>query len=285
MGLLLMLTSITWAGLAIAGMFYGGQVIQASPDWLEQRLSPVYESLEIVQDILIEIVDVLVEAEHSLVTLQETTVDVSLTLTDTRPLIDDASKVITQDVPEALDGVQSSMPSLIETAAAVDDALELLSRINIVIPNLFGDDWEIGLGINYSPAVPLDMALYELSYNLEDIPEDLRSMENDFQTASSNLLSLRSDLMLLTDDIYEIDQQLQDIIPQVQDLAEEIESTQDALVKKQDQFGALLPTIRLVVMTLLSLILIGQLPAMYVGLMLIRSNQDDYWNAKPSKGE
>jgi len=271
MGLIRLFVSLIWIAISIAGIYFGDDLIQYSHNLLDRNLTLVIENLGVVDNLLEESGEVLLSVEESLDTVRDAMVDVTFTLTDTRPLIDDASQVITQDVPEALEGVQASMPSLIETAAAVDDALAFLSAFQLTIPNFFGPDWKVGLGISYDPEVPLDQALGNLSSNLEDIPQDLRGMENDFRTASTNLLTLRDDLSVLADDLYEVNQQVEDLNPQIEELAEELLDLQIALKEMQDKNTDLLPTIRLVYMAFFSLILVGQIPSAYVGVMLIRS--------------
>ena len=251
-------------------MFYGDEVIQYLGDLLDRNLTLAEKNLAVVYVLLDESGEVLVSAEDSLDTVRDAIVDVIFTLTDTRPLIDETSQVITQDVPDALEGVQASMPSLIETAAAVDETLTFLSAFQFTIPNFLGDDWQIGLGIDYDPEVPLNQALGDLSSNLENIPEDLRGMENDLNTASMNLLTLRDDLSVLADDLYLVSQQVEDLNPQIEQLAENLLDMQTSLDNMQEKFSEMLPTIRLIYMAFLSLILLGQVPSAYVGVMLMR---------------
>lgn len=270
MGIIRLLVCLIWAVMSIAGMFYGDEVIQYSQDLLDRNLTQAEENLAVVYDLLGESGEVLISVEESLDTVRDAIVDVTFTLTDTRPLIDETSRVITQDVPEALEGVQASMPSLIETAAAVDETLTFLSAFQFTIPNFFGDDWQIGLGIEYDPEVPLDQALDDLSSNLEDIPEDLRGMESDLNNASINLLTLRDDLSVLADGLYAVNQQVEDLNPQIEKLAENLLDMQTSLAEMQEKYVDMLPTIRLVYMAFLSLILLGQVPSAYVGVMLMR---------------
>jgi prefoldin subunit 5 len=270
MGLFRLGISMIWAGLAMVGMYVGDQVLTDAQGWLDNSMTPVVKSLNIVQELLFELGDVLAETQEALITVQDTTVNLTLTLTDTYPLIDETSQIITQDLPLALEGVQSSMPSVIETAAAVDETLTFLSGVQITIPNLFGDNLEIGLGINYSPDVPLDQALEELMGNLEGIPADLRTMENDLDKAASNMMTLRDDLSVLADDLHATNQQLAELSPQVQEFAENVGVIQKEMEENQAILAALLPTLRLGMIIFLSLILLGQVPSAYVGIKLLR---------------
>ncbi len=275
MGMIRILVSVIWSAISVAGLLFGDKIITYSQDLLIRNLAMTHENLVIASDLLEETGDVLVTVDDSLGTVRIAIVDVTFTLTDTRPLIDEASQIIVQDVPEAMDGVQASMPTLIETAAAVDETLTFLSALQLTVPNFFGADWTVGLGIDYDPEVPLDQALEELGRNLEDIPDGLRRMENDLNTASVNLLTLRDDLAVLADDLYLVNQQVEDLEPQFEALKENFLDMQTSLLEMEEKSIEMLPTIRLIYMAFFSIILIGQVPSFYIGAMLLRGDNDD----------
>ncbi|MEA3349912.1 MAG: hypothetical protein U9Q82_04760 [Chloroflexota bacterium] len=270
MGTLRLAVGLIWAALSIAGMIYGDKTIQAAQEWMDLKMSPVIESLGTVHTILIEAGDVLTTVETSLATVGGATTDVALTLTDTRPLVDETAQVLVYDVPETIEGVQDSMPSLIETAATVDETLAFLSAFKMVVPIPFGDDVDIGLGVDYNPEVPLDQALEDLNDNLEGLPEDLRALEDNLDTADANLLILSDDLSALADDLSDVNQQMEDINPQLDDVADDVQALRIALEDVQERGLEVLPTVRMVYMVLLSLILLGQVPAVYAGVILLR---------------
>ncbi len=275
MGLIRILVSLVWSAISISGIFFGDRLFRFSDEFLTRSLNSAQEYIVVVNSLLGETGEILVSVEDSLDTVRDAIVDVTFTLTDTRPLIDEASQVIVQDVPEAMDGVQDSMPTLIETAAAVDETLTFLSALQLTVPNFFGADWTFGLGIDYDPEVPLDQALDELSRNLEDIPEDLRRMENDLNTASVNLLTLRDDLSVLADDLYVVNQQVEDLQPQIDELSVNLLEMGESLSKLGEKYTDTLPKIRLSYMAFFSLILIGQVPSFYVGAVLLRGDNED----------
>ncbi|MBL6965609.1 MAG: hypothetical protein ISR60_03550 [Anaerolineales bacterium] len=273
MGGMRLLLSIIWAGLSIAAAFYGDQVLQDVQIRLSESLELADVNLTTLTAIIEETGDVLLAAQTSLETVHQTTVDVSLTLTDTRPLVDDAAQVITQDIPIALDGVQASMPSVIETAAAVDETLIFLSAFQFTVPNPFGADLTLGLGIDYAPEVPLDIALESLGSNLEDIPGELRGLEDDFENTSINLLTLRDDLSALADDLYLINQQVDELYPQVDALAASIQQLHQSLSQIQTQLDTKIQNIWLGYLVLLGLVFISQIPAAYQGIVMIKEKK------------
>ena len=273
MGGMRLLFSIIWAGLTIVAGFYGDQVLRYVQIRLQDSLELADGNLTALNAMIEVTGDVLLTVQNSLDTVHQTTVDLSLTLTDTRPLVDDAAQVITQDIPIALDGVQASMPGVIETAAAVDETLIFLSAFQFTVPNPFGADLTLGLGIDYAPDVPLDIALESLSSNLEDIPGELRGLEDDFGNTSVNLLTLRDDLSALADDLYLINQQVDELYPQVDALAASVQQLHQSLSQIQTQLDAKIQKIWLGYLVLLGLIFISQIPAAYQGIVMIKEKK------------
>lgn len=273
MGGMRLLLSIIWAGLCIAAVFYGDRALQNIQIRLSESLELADVNLTTLTAIIRETGNELLAVQDALETVHQTTVDVSLTLTDTRPLVADAAQVITQDIPVALDGVQASMPSVIETAATVDETLIFLSAFQFTIPNPFGNNFTFGLGMDYAPEVPLDAALEALSVNLEGIPGELRSLEDDFENTSLNLLTLRDDLAALADDLYLIRQQVDELHPQVDALAANLQHLQVRLAQTQTQLDAQIQKIWLGYLVLIGLIFVSQIPAAYQGVLLMKEKK------------
>ncbi|MFH1636607.1 MAG: hypothetical protein ABIG63_21710 [Chloroflexota bacterium] len=270
MGTLRAITSILWVGLCVLGLVHGLRGIEWAGERLDENLTLVVDNLDIANDLLQEIMDIMSSIEQTLTTVKRSTVDTTITLTDSRILLDEVSQVITQDVPEALDGVQESMPGVIEAAALVDDTLIMLSAFQFKIPIPFGQDLVIGLGVDYNPEIPLDQALENLSSNLEDVPEDLRNMEDDLTTASVNLLVMRDDLSDLADDLFLMRAQVEDINPQIEAIATNVETTRDATRETQGRIPGLLRTVRNVFIGVMILLIISQIPSGYMGWLLTR---------------
>jgi len=270
MGTLRAITSILWVGLCVLGLVHGLRGIDWAGERVDENLTLAVDNLDIANDLLQEIMDIMSSIEQTLTTIKQTTVDTTITLTDSRILLNEVSQVVTQDVPDALDGVQESMPSVIEAAALVDDTLIMLSAFQFSIPIPFGQDLSIGLGVDYNPEIPLDQALENLSSNLEDVPEDLRNMEDDLTTASVNLLVMRDDLSDLADDLFLMRTQVEDINPQIETIATNVESTKDAIRETQGRIPGLLRTVRNVFIGVMILLIISQIPSGYIGWLLAR---------------
>ncbi len=270
MAVLRLVISLIWIALSIFAMFYTHKTVQRAQSWLGETLAPLIESIDNVHAIMVESNDVLVGVEESLDSVQDVTVDMTILLTDTRPLVSESTEVIASDIPGAIEGIQASMPSLIETAATVDETLRFLSNFEASIPIPFRDSLSFGLGIDYDPETPLDQALEDLNGNMDGIPENLRDLEDDLTTANDNLLVVRDDLSALADDLYEINQELKDINPRLEALTEDVQALQSTLTGVEERAVTVLPIARAVTISLLALILLAQLPTIYMALLVLR---------------
>jgi len=269
MGVIWIVTSLSWAILGVAGLIYGINWLENIQISLDDNLSKISKSLDSVHSLVIETTDVVSSTHQSLETVQHSTHDVGVALTDARPLLWTTTKVVTIDVPDAIDGVQDSMPSLIETANSVDETLTWLSGIGFTIPIPFGQDWNFDLGIDYAPEVPLDQALKDLSGNLEEVPDDLRGMKESLGTADNNLVIVSDDLALLAGDLETMNQQIADINPQLESLAEDIKIVQNSFQEIQEKTPESFKTAKNIFGLVLGLLVFTQVPSMYMGWLLI----------------
>jgi len=215
-----------------------------------------------------ETTDVISSTQESLSTVQVAVHDSSVGLNNLRPLLSNTTKVVTTDVPDALDGVQNSMPSLIETAKTMDETLTWLSDLEFTIPNPLGRDWRFDLGITYEPGVPLDQALEDVNDKLVNIPENMRDMDESLSTADRNLILVSDDLEYLADDVERMSEQIQDIVPQMEILGENIESVQNRIEVVQASLPATFKTIQNRMIFIFGLLIFSQIPSLYMGGLL-----------------
>lgn len=263
------ISSLIWAGLGIAGIIAGFDWLAETEKRTDENLSLVAESLTSIQGLVTETTDVLSSTQQSLTTVQVALRDAGVGLNNLRPLLSDTTIVVTSDVPEALDGVQNSMPSLIETAKTMDDTLTWLSDFEVTIPNPLGRDWRFDLGIAYEPDVPLDQALEDVNEKLADIPENLRDMEESLSTADRNLIVVSDDLAYLADDIETMSQQVHEIVPQMEILGDNIGSIQDNIENTQASLPATFATVQNRLRLILWLLIFSQIPSIYMGGLLV----------------
>ncbi len=269
MGVVWIATSLLWATLGVAGLMVGFNWLKNIQIGLDENLTIVVESLDSVYALIDETTDVVSSTHRSLETVQHSTHDVGIALADARPLLWKTSKVVTIDVPDALDGVQDSMPSLVETAKSVDETLTWLSDFQFTIPNPFGPDWSYDLGISYDPEVPLNQAMEEMSGNLEGVPEDLRDMKESLNKTDANLVIVSDDLAILAGDLETLNQQIADINPRLESLASNIENVQQSFQAIQEKLPESFKAAQRVIGVILGLLILTQIPFIYMGWLLI----------------
>jgi len=280
-GLIWIITSLAWSVLSIAGLLYGLNWLENLEKGLDDNLTLLVDSLDSVNGIVTETTNVISSTQTSLASVQLSVQDASNALNDARPLLWTTTKVVTIDVPAALEGVQESMPSLIATAKSVDETLTWLSGFGFTIPNPFGADFSYDLGIDYDPAVPLDQAMEDMSGNLEGVPDDLRGMEESLNNADENLVVVSDDLASLASDLDNLNNQIANVYPQLDALSTSIENIQDSFEDVQSDFPHSFDMARKILISTMVLLIFTQIPTIFLGWvlgsgkMLITSNQEE----------
>lgn len=276
MGSLKAFLGVVWIGLLVFFLVYGRRGL----GWAEKQMDDVLEitsqNLTDINALLFEIVDVMDMIDQSLGTIEEATTDASISLSETRPILDDTSKVLVQEIPDALDEVQGAMPGVIEAAAVIDDAMTILSRFHYEIPKPFSEDsWVISLGVNYNPVVPLDQALQNLSDKLEGIPDELRGIEDDLNNAKVNLAIISGDLLNVASDLESIQGQVDDINPQIETISGNLTEAQTAMERTQTRFPRTIAVIEKWFIGIMILGMVSQIPSIYFGILMVRKGRAD----------
>ena len=268
MGGIWIFTSLLWGLLSVLAVVYGLQWLERTQAGLDENLGLVADSLSSVTSLIVETTDVISATHQSLSTVGVATEDATATLTDMRPLIWKTTKVISEDVPVALDGVQESMPSLIETAKLVDESLTWIADFQIAIPIPFRSDYVFDFGVDYAPEVPLDQSLEEMSGNLASVPEDLRSMEEDLDSLDLNLVGIRDDLSQLSENIEDLNAQINEVYPELEALTESLSDIESSFAEVQEGLPAGFARARMILFVLMGLLLLSQIPTLFVGWLL-----------------
>ncbi len=280
MGWLKLLVSLVWAGLSLAGMVFGGRFFAQAEARLTERMIPVQDQLATGRALLTETGAALAATDAALITAEETALAAATTLDDSAALIERVTQVVSVDIPAALNDVQAAMPTLIETAAAVDQTLGILAGINLTIPNPFGTDWEIGLGVEYDPAVPLDVALEDVSGGLEGLPEQLQTMGDDLEAASQNAVTVGQQAETLAADLQATRQQVAVLRDQVEALSAGLVSLENGLSDLYHLAMGALPRMRLAWLGLMSLVLLSQVPGLYLAAAMMHGEWIQTWREK-----
>lgn len=270
MGYFRILFNVLWVALGVTGIIYGLRGLEIIETSTINNLIIIDKNIEIVKNLLVEVVDVIEKIDQSLSTIEQSSIDAGIGLIETRPMIDKTSQVVTEDLPKALDDMQTSMPSVIEAAAMIDQTLYILSQFRFTIPVPFGNDIEIGLGIDYTPSIPLEDALVQLNSNLEGIPDRMRSIESDLVTTDINLGIMSEDMSDMADDLDSMRVQVADITPEFEKMIINLETLQNSIEKSKKNLPNTINSVRSIIIFLLVLIILSQIPSAYVGYMLVK---------------
>ena len=264
-----LLTSALWLALGLAGLFYGLRLLDDVSNRLDSGLQTTLDNLQTVQDSLELSASIIYSVNDTLETVELTAADAARTISETRPLLNDASNVLTKDVPEALDGVQAAMPSVLTTASLVDQMLMLLAGFRLAIPIPFGESIEFGLGIDYEPEIPLKYALEDVSASLDGVPETLRGMRGSLDTASGNLATIGEGVSALTHDLNTVNRQIAGIGPQLERFTESIGEIQDTIETVRVGVPQALEQVKVGLVSAMALLSLTQIPSLYVGWLLL----------------
>jgi len=260
--------SVIWLILGIFGLIFGLKGIRSGGAAVNQNFTVLIENIDLVNALLEEMIDVVDMVDQSMATVERSMINAGLSLDETRPVINKTSQVIIQDVPDALDEVQATMPSVIEAAAMIDHTLNILSRFRFGIPIPFGSDLEISLGVDYNPPVPLEESLINLRGNLEGIPESLRAMEGDLINTDENLVIMSDNLIDVARDLDLVREQIADINPEIKKMVTNIKEAQDTISDFQVRIPNIIKRINEIFWSIMLIFIASQIPSIYVGYFM-----------------
>jgi hypothetical protein len=272
MGITKAVISVAWVLLGVVGMVYGVRGF----NWLEgnvvRTFNEVQENIDLVATLLTETVDVFGMVDQSMSTVERSAIEAALATGEITPIIGKTSQIVSDDIPQALDNVQASLPSVIQAATAIEQTLYLLSKFQFTIPMLFGDEIKVGLGVNYDPEVPLDMALTNLGDQLVGIPDKMRNIEEDLEKTEDNLLAVSENLLDVARDVDYIREQVSDINPVLVGLMDNLDRIQTYVHRTQDVLPGKLQTAEKLYLTVLALMVLSQVPNIFFSIQICTQN-------------
>jgi hypothetical protein len=232
MGAIMFLVGIVGIGLAIAGIYFGRDVIDQIGAGLDSGLELALESLATIQDTVTLTKRAVTEAGNSIQTVETTIADLSMTIGDTGPLVDQMSVVVTQEVPNSVEAIQASLIPAAEVARQVDATLLKLSDF-AVDQSFLGFDLQFDLGIDYQPEEPMDEALVEIGASLDGVADELRNLEPALTTNSGNIALMSDNIGLIAKDIATINTVVADINPLLDQYAQTFTDIENAIIQVQ----------------------------------------------------
>jgi hypothetical protein len=273
LGLIMLLTGLAILALSLAGAYYVGDVLDNMAQGVTNSLTLASQSLDTARGTLELARDTINDVYGGLDTAIGATANASRTIADSRPLIDNVAAVTTQEVPEAVEGIQAALPNMIQVASVIDRTLVTLSSVGIDrdIPLPFGGSIPLrfDLGIDYNPTIPFDESLRGFETSLEGLPESLRGLEDDLRATNENLTTLSADLLATSDNLTTINTRVGEMLPLLDEYTALIDQLNVTIAQIEGQIGDRLNTIRIGVIVLLLAIGLTQLAPIYLGWELI----------------
>lgn len=278
LGLIMLLTGSTLLVASLAAAYLAGDFLDGFADSVSRSIEVASSTIDAARDTLELARDSIGDVDGGLATAVDATAGAAITLNDSRPLLDNVANVTTQEVPEAIEGMQTALPNMIEVAGVIDRTLTTLSSVGIDrdIPLPFGGSIPLrfDLGIDYNPAIPFDESLRVFESSLVGLPESLRGLEDELAATNSNLASLSADLQATSDNLATINTRIGDLSALFDQYALLIEDVSDLLVQVDAQLGPTLELIRLVAVALLVALGFSQLAPIYLGWELLTGRRD-----------
>lgn len=278
LGLIMLLTGLTLLTASLAGAYFVGDVLNRFADSVGRTVEVASTSLDTARGTLELARDSLGDVDGGLATAVTATAGAARTLDESRPLLDNVAIVTTQEIPEAIEGMQTALPNLIEVAGVIDRTLTTLSSVGIdqTIPLPFGGSipLKFDLGIDYKPTTSFDESLRVFEASLIGLPESLRGLEDDLATTNANLASLSADLQATSDNLATINTRMGDLSDLFDQYVLLVDNATGLLAQLETQLAPRLELIRIVAIALLIALGLSQLAPIYLGWELLSGRRD-----------
>jgi ABC-type transporter Mla subunit MlaD len=158
-----------WLGFVLIGNLAAG--LDASLAAAGTVLATTTEAVDVIDGVLDDTAAALSSMEDTLQGGQEG-------MEEAAALAAGLGTLVTEEVPEALDGVLASMPALVDTARVIDRTMRALSLV----------------GVDYDPEVPLDQSISGIEQTLEPLPEQLRAQQAALEGLSASMAAMAASL-------------------------------------------------------------------------------------------
>jgi hypothetical protein len=277
-GIILFILGLTILILSMIGAIYVDGVIDNLAGGITGSLTLASQSLDTARNTLALARDSVSDVHDGLDATTGVMARTSQTLADSGSMLDNVSTVTTQEVPEAIEGIQAALPNVIQVASIIDRTLVTLSNVGIdrEIPLPFGGSipLQFDLGIDYDPEIPFDESLRVFEASLVGLPESLRGLEDDLQLANDNLAVLSGDLQATADNLATINGRIGEIVPLLDQYTALIDQLSASLAGAESAIASQLNLIKLGLIGLLLAVGLTQLATIYLGWELMSGQRE-----------
>lgn len=276
-GVIMLIIGLVGILIGIGGVYASSQFIDTMGESLDRALTLTSDSLVNVVATLEVSRSTLAESNKAMETVQDSLTGVSKTLSDTRPMIEQSSSIVTQEIPNSIEAVQDALPAIEQAAGTIDQTLETLSNFKVE-QEILGVSFGFDLGVNYDPSKPFDEAIADVGKSLEGMPETLRGMETHLETTAENLDGLSQNMDQLSSDLASINNELTRLDPIMVEYIRIVNDLNGDIKELQGQISTQFATLKTVALVLFAWFAIMQIVPLYLGyeLVLGRGDPDRY---------
>lgn len=267
-GIVLILVAVSGMGIGFMGARMASQVVDGMGQEVDEVLGLVSGTLTNVEETLTLTKVSIQDVSTVMVTAEETAVNLSTTVSETRPLIGQVNQIGSTDLPDSLDSIQDTIPTLSLVADSVDATLRTLSSFNYN-EEVLGYEVEFGLGIEYDPEVTLGEAIDSLGTSLEGISPQLRSLDVYLNVADENLETISTDLRTISGDVETINGRLAESLPLIDEYTRLTVEANDQARRIRNSLQEQLATIRTGIIVAMIWFGLTQLAPLYLGVELL----------------
>lgn len=206
-GALLIIASLAGLIICVGGIYGAWQVRGLLVANLESTLNLLDNTMGATGDALIVASDSLGTATRSVDALAATIRTTGKSVNDTLPLIENLTKLTSEDLPGTIRTTQQALNSAQTSARVIDSTLRVVTAIPLLPLE------------PYDPQVPLSDSLGEVADSLDSLPDSLISMKASLESTQKNMGQIGGQFDSIAADVSEINASLttaKDVISQYQ---------------------------------------------------------------------
>lgn len=268
LGIIMIAIGVSGLVLSFAGLIASQRLVDNIGTGIEANLTLTIESLDTVNETLLLSKVTVGQMSEALLAVEETADNVVIAINDTQPLLEQASQVTTEDVPESIEAFQNTLPALTDVAATIDDTLRTLSAFGFQ-RSILGVPLGFDLGIDYDPEVPFDQSVEDLGASLEGMPDDLRSLKRHLDQANRNLSTIGDNIDTISGNLGMINENVSEVEPLIDDYLLIVTELSDSARQTRSFVTQQLGQVKLIVTIIAIWLGLAQFAPIYLGWELL----------------
>lgn len=273
LGLIMLVIGLVGVVLSIAGARSGRRLVADMGAALDSNLQLTVQSLETINESLMLTKATVRQLGDSLDTMEVTAGNVATSLEETQPLLQQISRITSNDMAEGLETFQARLPELVEVADTIDQTLTTLSRFRID-RTILGIPLRYDLGIDYDPEVPFAQSVEEIGTSIEDLPDQLRALKLYFDVTDDNLGEISGNMSEIAGDLAVVNGSVGDLEPLLDEFMVTVTEFGDSTRQMRVTFQQQLATFRTVWTVVMVWLALTQIAPLYLGYELLAGRRE-----------